>query len=153
MTDPSDDRIADAVEAALSAALARVDPVPPHVADGARAAFTWRTLDAELAELSFDSLASTGGVRSTDANRQLTFRADDLEIEVMLTGNGTSRLIGQLVPPQQGRVELMTAGQRYEALADHAGRFDFDGALGGPTRLVVHGEGPASPVLTDWVIL
>ena len=42
-------------EAELRALFARVDPVPPLLDDAARAAFTWRTVDAELAELMRDS--------------------------------------------------------------------------------------------------
>ena len=41
------------------------------VVSGARAAWTWRTIDEELAELVFDSAAELTGVRSEDTARQL----------------------------------------------------------------------------------
>ena len=67
----SDDDLLELVGRALRAA----DPVPDRVTDGARAAWTWRTIDQELAELVFDSAAELTGVRSEDTARQLTFRA------------------------------------------------------------------------------
>ena len=67
----SDDDLLELVGRALRAA----DPVPDRVIDGARAAWTWRTIDEELAELVFDSAAELTGVRSEDTARQLTFRA------------------------------------------------------------------------------
>jgi len=43
------------------------------VIEGARAAWTWRTIDQELAELVFDSAGELTGVRSEDTARQLTY--------------------------------------------------------------------------------
>ena len=42
--------------AKLGRLLDRLDPVPPESLDQARQLFCWRSVDAELAELSFDSL-------------------------------------------------------------------------------------------------
>ena len=67
----SDDELLALVGRALRAA----EPVPDRVLTGARAAWTWRTIDEELAELVFDSAAELTGVRSEDTARQLTFRA------------------------------------------------------------------------------
>ena len=67
----SDDELLELVGRALRAA----EPVPDQVVAGARAAWTWRTIDEELAELVFDSAAELTGVRSEDTARQLTFRA------------------------------------------------------------------------------
>src|SRR4051794_33213017 len=72
-----------ALLAELSEVFGHVDPVPPEVVAAARASFTWRTVDAELAvlaELAFDSLVDdTGGtlVRGAAAEqpRLLTFRS------------------------------------------------------------------------------
>src|SRR5688572_26855827 len=70
--------------ATLGDAIRHTDPVPEHVLAGARAAFTWRTIDAELAELVFDSASELTGVRSETMSRQVTFQAPGVEIEVML---------------------------------------------------------------------
>ena len=58
-TDPND----DALEELLGAALRPADPVPRHVVAAARGAFTWRTIDQELADLVFDSATELTGVR------------------------------------------------------------------------------------------
>ena len=99
----SDDDLLELVGRALRAA----DPVPDRVIDGARAAWTWRTIDEELAELVFDSAAELTGVRSEDTARQLTFRAPGMEIEVMVVDEASRRIVGQLVPPGAFTVTLL----------------------------------------------
>ena len=98
----SDDDLLELVGRALRAA----EPVPDRVLDGARAAWTWRTIDEELAELVFDSAAELTGVRSEDTARQLTFRAPGMEIEVMVIDEASRRIVGQLVPPGEFTVQL-----------------------------------------------
>lgn len=136
----------------LGQALATADPVPEHVLDGARAAFTWRTIDAELAELVFDSAEDLAGVRAGDANRQVTFKAPGVEIEVMLIENGSRRLVGQLVPPSEQRVELVGAETVSTTDSDRLGRFTFDELAPGPVRLVVLDADGARIVQTEWVL-
>lgn len=136
----------------LGQALAEVDPVPDHVLAGARAAFTWRTIDAELAELVFDSAKELAGVRADDANRQVTFKAPGVEIEVMLIENGSRRLVGQLVPPSAKRVELVGAEEVFTTESDRLGRFTFDELAPGPVRLVVLDSDGARIVQTEWVL-
>lgn len=133
-------------------ALAAFDPVPDHVLEGARAAFTWRTIDAELAELVFDSSRELAGVRAEEANRQVTFQAPGVEIEVMLIENGTRRLVGQLVPPSSKRIELVGADNVLTTEADRLGRFTFDDVAPGPVRLVVLDGDGARIVQTEWVL-
>ncbi len=126
----------------LVARLRRVlevsDPVPESARAAARAAFTWRSIDAELAELVYDS-ATEGlvGVRGAEAARQVTFRAPGVEVEVMVAEDRQRRIVGQLVPPQTARVELQSAGGNRAAEADSLGRFTFDDVPAGPARLVV----------------
>jgi hypothetical protein len=136
----------------ISQALASEDAVPEHVLEGARAAFTWRTIDTELAELVFDSARELTGVRSEDTDRQVTFRAPGVEIEVMVVENGTRRLIGQLVPPAETTVELVGADAVYSATTDRLGRFVFEALAPGPVRLVVLGADGARLVQTEWVL-
>jgi hypothetical protein len=142
----------DALLAALTDALQAVDPVPDHVVAAASAAFSWRTVDAELAELSFDSAEQPLGVRGVDVNRQLTFRSTDLEIELMVTAAESRRLVGQLVPPDVAEIELVSAGSERSVSSDHLGRFAFDGLVDGPARLVVRSTGPATAVQTEWML-
>lgn len=136
----------------LGDALRATDPVPAHVLDGARAAFTWRTIDAELAELVFDSSRELAGVRAEESNRQVTFKAPGVEIEVMVIENGTRRLVGQLVPPSTKQIELVGGDSVYTTETDRLGRFTFDELAPGPVRLVVLGEDGAHIVQTEWIL-
>ncbi len=96
----------DQLIATLGDAIRRADPVPENVLAGARAAFTWRTIDAELAELVFDSASELTGVRSETSPRQVTFQAPGVEIEVMVIENGQRRIVGQLIPPSEVTIQL-----------------------------------------------
>ena len=51
MVNPEDAQLLDELRRAAS----RFDPPPPAVVEAARSSFTWRTIDAELAALVFDS--------------------------------------------------------------------------------------------------
>src|SRR5579859_882325 len=89
-----------------------LDPVPAEVVFAARGSLAWRPLDAELAELSFDSLVDgdleLAGVRSGDDSvRLVSFDGPDLTVEVEVAGLGAHRrLVGQLVPPQAATIQL-----------------------------------------------
>jgi hypothetical protein len=146
-TDP-DERLLEA----LSEALRETDPVPEHVLAGARAAFTWRTIDAELAELVFDSAAELTGVRSEDVARQVTFQAPGVEIEVMVIDNGNRRIVGQLVPPSEVSIQLTHGDSVVETATDDLGRFTFSDIHPGPVRLTVLGAAGERVVHTEWVL-
>jgi hypothetical protein len=146
----SDDQLAERLRRALDAA----DPVPPAVLQAARAAFTWRTIDAELAELVADSALApeAAGLRSAGTARRVTFRARDVEVEVLITEEGAVRLEGQIVPPGPGRVDLDTGEGARTAVADHVGRFAFGEVQPGPLRLrVTTDEGVV--ISTDWILV
>jgi hypothetical protein len=145
----SDDQLAERLRLALDA----VDPVPPAVLQAARGAYSWRTVDAELAELVADSaLAPAAGVRTAGTARRVTFRARDVEVEVLITEEGAARLEGQVVPPRPGRVELETGKGARTAVADHVGRFTFGEVQRGALRLrVTTDEGVV--ISTDWILV
>ena len=147
-----DDLSDDQLLAALAEAVAETDLVTDRQREAARAAFTWRTIDTELAELVFDSRQELAGVRAEDANRQVTFQAPGVEIEVMVIENGTRRLVGQLVPPAVHTVELVGADSVQSVESDRLGRFTFDVLEPGPVRLVVLGADGARIVQTEWVL-
>jgi hypothetical protein len=149
MNDHTDDQLL----ATLADALRRADPVPEHVLVGARGAFTWRTIDAELAELVFDSAVETTGVRSADTARQVTFQAADVEIEVMVIDDGERRIVGQLVPPSQATVRLTSGDSVAETASDELGRFTFAGVRPGPVRMSVLDSSGTPLVQTEWVLL
>jgi hypothetical protein len=124
------------------------DPVPAAVAASARATFTWRSIDDELAALLSDSadLALTG-VRG-GGDRRLAFEAPQLVIEfVLVPGPRGSRLEGQLAPAGPARIEVLSGDDVTEIDADEHGRFALHGVRGGPLSLrVLRGEDP--PVRT-----
>jgi hypothetical protein len=70
----------DTLQELLGTALRNAEPVPEHVLDAARGAWTWRTIDQELAALVFDSATELTGVRDRGEARQLTFQGAGLEI-------------------------------------------------------------------------
>jgi hypothetical protein len=143
----------------LRAAARRFDPPPDSVLEAARASFTWRTIDAELAALEFDSavdLAAATTVRSSEGPRLLTFAAPGLNIEVEVSAIGPRRqLVGQLVPGQPARIDVRHAGGVTTVRADELGRFGADAISAGPVSLRCHlGDTPASlPVVTEWIAL
>ncbi len=146
----SDDDLLELVGRALRAA----DPVPDRVLEGARAAWTWRTIDQELAELIFDSAAELTGVRSEDTARQLTFRAPGMEIEVMVVDEASRRIVGQLVPPGAHNVQLLSSDDVVrEETTDRLGRFAFDAVAPGPVRLAVIDPDGTAVVTTEWTLL
>jgi hypothetical protein len=147
------ERVDDQLIATLGDAIQHADPVPEHVLAGARAAFTWRTIDAELAELVFDSATELTGVRSEDMARQVTFQAPGVEIEVMVIENGQRRIVGQLIPPSEVTVQLTSGDSVAETQTDELGRFTFNDVLPGPVRLSVIGSSGEDVVHTEWVLL
>jgi hypothetical protein len=131
-------------EAELRALFAQVDPVPAIVGDAARASFTWRTVDAELAELMRDSADASEEaallVRSGRGPRQLSFESPQLgiELEVTTTGERERRVEGQLLPPAAATVTIERPGEDGVSVqADELGRFVLDGLRAGVVRLHV----------------
>ncbi|HWK25264.1 MAG TPA: hypothetical protein VNS09_01800 [Solirubrobacter sp.] len=128
-------------EASLRALLGRVDPVPDGVDSAARAAFTWRDVDAELASLLADSAEPAGAlVRGVSSSRQLSFESPRLgiELEVVATGPRERRLTGQLLPPASATVTVERPGEDgLSVQADELGRFSLNGLRAGVVRLHV----------------
>ena len=116
----------DHLFAALKEALCEAEQVPPEFVEGARAVFAWHDIDAELAALTYDSLAAdrrpAGAMRAQDASlRALTYATQDLTIEVEITPDA---LLGQVLPPQPGTATIhLPAGPGAEARIDEMGFF------------------------------
>ncbi|MCO1659284.1 hypothetical protein [Pseudonocardia humida] len=114
----------------LAAVLARVAAVPPDVVRAAKGLFTWRTVDAELAAVAYDSLLDDGAAaaRSVAGPRIVTFEAGDLTVEVEVDDRPSGRrLVGQLVPAQPAALELrqltVDPSGAIATTADELGRF------------------------------
>lgn len=147
----------DAQNAELLAELrkltALIDPVPPESVAAARSAFAWRTMDAELAELTADTAFDSQlvGVRSTATPTMLTFDAPGLTVEVeLLEVGGHRRLMGQLVPPGPGLVEVRHRAGAATVPVDEVGRFSADDIAAGPVSLRC--SSGSLVVETDWFL-
>lgn len=137
----------------LSEMFDALDPVPPAAVQAGYAAFTWRTVEAELAELCEDSLLGTGGsvgIRGSDT-RLLTFEAPSVNVVVEVTDVGDRRrLVGQVVPVNAGELRIEhPAGAIVVAVDDH-GLFSADAVPCGPARFALTVPGGGS-VVTSWV--
>lgn len=132
------------------------DATPPSpVVEAAKESYTWRTVDAELAELTRDSLVDQPAVRTrgTQDRRALTFQAHDLVIEVEVSASGQERrLLGQLVPAQPAQIEVRQVGATRRIEADAAGRFMVSGLEARPVSLRCRLAGQ-DPVSTEWVLI
>ena len=137
----------------LRAALLNHDLVPDAVSAAARAAFAWRTIDAELAALAYDSFLDDkelAGVRSgAEGARRLTFESGSLTVEVDVEHG---RIVGQLVPPQSGAVEVRHAAGSMTVQADGIGRFSCNDVPRGPVSLRCTTSN-ATAIVTDWLVL
>ena len=157
MSGTDDDRLLDELRALFEA----TDPVPDQARVAAKASYGWRTIDAELAALTHDSLVDQAPVamRGAAQPRLVTFDATDLRVEIEVeegkaAGPGARgagrRLLGQLVPPQPAVIEARDGGGgRRTVEADDAGRFAIDGLPAGPLSLSCQRPG-RPPVATEW---
>src|SRR5450755_4976440 len=122
--------------AVLKAALQAERVVPPEFAAVGRSAYAWHNIDAELAELTYDSLDPVGvaTVRSETASiRALTFTSDHLSIEMEVNEDS---LLCQLVPTDEATIELQTrAGVIARIEADEVGCFSIRPIPSAPFRL------------------
>lgn len=121
----------------LAVAL-REEPVDDGIVRAAQGAFAWRTVDADLILLELDSGATAAAgapVRAggSAAPRTLAFHGEQLSVEIEIDEAG---IVGQLTPPQPGRVTLLTtAGPGASTQADEVGCFAFPPPASGPIRL------------------
>jgi hypothetical protein len=121
----------------LRAAL-QEPPVDEKYIRAAQAAFTWRTVDAELEILSLEAelgVSGTAGVRGSGraTPRMFAFHGEHLSVEIEIDDDG---IVGQLTPPGPARVTLVTTdGPQAAADADEVGCFTLPPPRPGPMRL------------------
>jgi hypothetical protein len=141
-----DDGLDDELEAELREIAAHLDPVPPRLLRDAVRAYTFRTLDAELAELSFDSLAAEELIRGPDRPRLLTFRASSRTIDAeVIWEDGRPRLVGRITPPESTQITIRARDRATTVTADELGRFQAAGDLGAGPFSLRWGD-----VVTEW---
>jgi hypothetical protein len=142
----------DELLARLKLLTAALDPVPRRVVDAGRASFGWQSIDAELAELVYDSVVDEElvGARGGSA-RQLTFEAPGVTIELEVAP-GTGRVNGQLVPPAEADVEVCHPHGTLSVRSDRLGHFRADGVPEGPISVRCRAAA-GQAAHTDWVVV
>jgi hypothetical protein len=142
--------------AALHEAVAAREAVPPDFVAAAKDAYAWHSIDAELAQLTYDSRqeAAAASLRSEPASiRALSFASANLSIEIEITGD---TMLGQLIPARPGTVEIQVPDADTVTISvDEAGCFTVDPKPHSPFRLRCHTghTGTQTDVLTGWVTL
>lgn len=140
--------------AALQQALSTRRAVPPEFVEAGKNAFAWHNIDAELAQLTYDSTHRPGLAARTRAEaasiRGLTFTSTRLTIELEVT---TDALLGQVVPAQSATIEVQTRdGTQTVIASDEIGCFSIQPIPAGPFRLHLRAAARAD-VLTGWITL
>jgi hypothetical protein len=139
--------------AALGEALRAREAVPEWFVETGKNAYAWHNIDAELAQLTYDSLGDrerAAAVRSEAASiRALTFTSARLSIELEVTDGS---LVGQIIPPRAGTLEIHTTAGVTSSAVDEIGCFAVTPIPASPFRLRCRTE-DGDDVLTGWIIL
>jgi hypothetical protein len=148
--------------AALGEAIRAREEVPEWFVETGKNAYAWHNIDAELAQLTYDSGSEresdrgqdrdlVAAVRSEAASiRALTFTSTQLSIELEVTEDA---LLGQVVPPRAGTLEVQTTtGTIATTPVDEIGCFAVEPVPASPFRLRCR-TGNDTDVLTGWITL
>jgi len=137
---------------ALREAMRAREAVPSWFVEMGKNAYAWHNIDAELAQLTYDSQADTelAFVRSEAASiRALTFTSAHLSIELEV---GKDSLLGQVIPPQAGTLETYTKAGQTSSPVDESGYFAVEPIPPNPFRLRFRTSDGAD-VVTGWITL
>ena len=144
-----DEQLLEALREAMRARQA----VPSWFVATGKNAYAWHNIDAELAQLTYDSQADEerlAFVRSETASiRALAFTSAHLSLELEV-GNDT--LFVQVMPPQAGILETHTKAGLTTSPTDESGYFAVDPIPDSPFRLRFHTTG-GTDVVTGWITL
>jgi hypothetical protein len=139
--------------AALGEAMKARHAVPSWFVETGKNAYAWHNIDAELAQLTYDSRTDADAMaaaRSETATiRALTFTSAHLSIELEVAD---ASLFGQVVPPQAGTLETHTKGGMTTSPVDEAGFFALEPIPPGPFLLRFRTTDGAY-VMTGWITL
>jgi hypothetical protein len=138
----------------LRQSLAASRDVPPGIIAAARSAYAWRNVGTELARLVYDSSRDRDLALSRQSEkaaiRALTFASADLTIELEASDDS---LLGQVVPVQQGTVQIQTStGEVTTAALDELGCFTVRPIPAVPFRLHCRTTG-GSDMLTGLIAI
>jgi hypothetical protein len=142
------------VLAALQQALRAQRAVPPEFIEAGKNAFAWHNIDAELAQLTYDSTLDSARELSLRAEaasiRALTFTSAHLTIELEVTQDS---LLGQIIPAQPASIKIQPREGAETALAtDEIGCFSIQPIPPGTFRMHCRTEDGVD-ALTGWITL
>jgi hypothetical protein len=144
-----DEQLMEALREAMQARAA----VPDWFIETAKSAYAWHDIDAELAQLTYDSQSEPAGAAVTRSEaasiRALTFTSAQLSIELEVTARS---LLGQIIPPRGGSIEVHTKDGVTSLPTDEIGCFSVVPIPAGPFRLRCQTTDGAD-VLTGWITL
>jgi hypothetical protein len=140
--------------AALREALEADEAVPPEFIELGKSAFAWHNIDAELAQLTYDSSHEPQAAMSLRAEaasiRALTFTSAHLTIELEVSEDS---VLGQVIPAQAGMIEIQgREGTTATIAADEVGCFLIRPIPDSPFRLRFH-TADGSDILTGSITL
>lgn len=133
------------------------DSPPAALLAAARAAFSWRTVDADLCRPSYDSLLDEEltPTRGDEEARLLRFELDHLALDVEVSTEAGSRtLVGQLTPATSAELTVRHGGAAQMTVrCDELGRFVAENVRPGPLSIRCVLPGQPGAVHTDWVLI
>ena len=140
--------------AALREALEADEAVPPEFIEVGKNAYAWHNIDAELAQLTYDSTREPDHalrLRAEAASiRALTFTSAHLTIELEVSEDS---VLGQVIPAQPGMIEIQgREGATATTEADEVGCFLIRPIPDSPFRLRFRTAG-GSDILTGSITL
>jgi len=143
----------DELLAGLRDAMRAREAVPASFVETAKNAYAWHDIDAELAQLTYDSQSDqrmAAVTRSEPASiRALTFTSDHVSLELEVTEDG---LLGQIIPPRAGTLEVHTKAGVMTTTVDEIGFFAVDPKPDNSFRLRCR-TADGADVLTGWINL
>jgi hypothetical protein len=144
-----DDTLMDALREAIRAREA----VPTWFVETGKSAYAWHNIDAELAQLTYDSERDQRMVTTTRSEtasiRALTFTSARLSIELEVSEDS---LLGQILPPQAGTLEIHTTTGIDNTTVDEIGIFAVEPIPNGSFRLRYRTPNGVD-VMTGWITL
>jgi hypothetical protein len=147
---PGDD---DQLLAALREAMRAREAVPEWFVETGKNAYAWHNIDAELAQLTYDSHSDerlAAVTRSETASiRALTFTSAHLSMELEVTGDS---LLGQIIPSRAGTLEIHTKAGLITTTVDEMGFFAVGPKPDSSFRLRFRTSDGAD-VMTGWINL
>jgi hypothetical protein len=129
-----------------------VDAPPPLLVSSSRAAFAFGRLDDELARVVQDTAVQPVGSRGVDDPRMIAFAADEITVDVEVTGGPDDHRLTGVVDGEITRLGVQTPAATHPVEVDEQGRFraaHLEGSLLRLTLTTRAGRG----VTTPWVRL